>query len=84
MLGIPITRPVNIDCDNEAVTKNAIMNQHSRRNSIQLHVIVTEKLMWLLHYLSYQGRWKDKPSRFFLTKLLPQGAKDFSNDQFMY
>jgi hypothetical protein len=84
MFGIPLDGPMNVYCDNEVVTKNAMIPESTlkkKHNSIAYH--------WTREAVAAGMIWVTKEDGTtnlvdVLTKLIPQVTKDFLCDRFMY
>ena len=84
MFSIPIDGPMNVYCDNEAVTKNVIYPQSmlkKKHNSIAYHWVCESVAAGTIHVTKEDSKTNLAD---VLTKLLPQATKDFLCDRFMY
>jgi hypothetical protein len=84
MFGIPIIGPTDIYCDNEAVTKNSIFPESTlkqKHNSIAYHRTREAVAAGTIRVTKEDGKTNLAD---ILMKLLPQAAKDFLCDEFMY
>ena len=84
MFGIPIDGPMNVYCDNETVTKNAIYAESTlkkKHNSIAYHWVHESVATGTICVTKEDGKTNLAD---VLTKLLPQATKDFLCNRFMY